>query len=333
MRPHPHITILLRQAHDERRCATVTNHADRMAMLRRRAEGSIISPYPGLYIDTEYWSSLNPTQQTLHIARALATLHPDWVFAGPTAAAFLGLEHQWTIHRSGLYIADRRNGSSPPAPAQPPRSPNAPRATINRIYMSSVPVIGCGDVTVTSPARTLIDCVELLQFRHTLPLFDSAFAASLATADDIRTMCRGLRRDRTPVDRMLQYVNPLHDNGGESFAYGTMAEEGLALPVVQHTFQHPNKPGVRYRADFTWFLSGGRIVVAEYDGMAKYVDPSMTDRRTIEAVVAKQSARERDLFEMGVGHIERLTYDDVVRRQPMVEKLLRAGIPRYGRPW
>ena len=112
-----------------------------------------------------------------------------------------------------------------------------------------------------------------------------------------------------------------------------MIEEGFPVPALQRVFTDPRDPRHWYRADFTWSFPDGRIIVAEYDGLRKYVDPTMTDRQSIKSVVHQQTQRERDLMAWGVTAIVRFDYEDAVRRQPLANKLVQAGIPQYARPW
>lgn len=123
-------------------------------------------------------------------------------------------------------------------------------------------------------------------------------------------------------------MDPLSENGGESLARAVMVEEGFPVPQLQRVFTNPENPREWYRVDFAWQFPGGYAVVAEYDGTAKYSDPVMTSRRSIQAVVNQQNDRERKLYEWGVNRIVRLSYDDVVQRWPLVDKLTGAGLPR-----
>jgi hypothetical protein len=62
--------------------------------------------YCNVYARAEYVRSIDPLQRSVYLVRALARLHPAWVFAGVSAAAVLGIEHSWSLHREGLvYIA------------------------------------------------------------------------------------------------------------------------------------------------------------------------------------------------------------------------------------
>ena len=54
----------------------------------------------------------------------------------------------------------------------------------------------------------------------------------------------------------------------------------------------------------------------------------MTGRRSVQTVVQMERERGEALRRAGVSLIVRFTYDDVIERVPLVNKLLRAGIPR-----
>jgi hypothetical protein len=253
----------------------------------------------------------------MHIARALMILHPSWVFAGPTSAAFHGFEHQWSIHRAGVYIADTAN-----------KSGKLHSTNLNRMYMATIPVCVIGGVRVTSIARTLVDCGMLLPFCQALAIFDSAFALTGVTADEVRAACAAMHGDRAAIELLLTYVDPRSENGGESMLRGVTIEEGFVPPDLQRVFVNPRNGAERCRVDFSWTLPDGRIVVVEYDGMAKYVDPSMTGRRTIKAIVNQQNRREQVLMAADVSVIIRFDYDDLFNREKIVSLLTDAQVPR-----
>lgn len=321
MRTHQRIEQRLREAQQSRQCATASCHADQMAFLRRKRSGRIVSPRRGMFVDFSYWQSLNPAERVLHIVRTLSTSRPSLVFAGPTAAAIHGFEHQWSVHDSGLYAADTTHGLLG-------TDRRESHDALHRVYMPDVPETTVNGLPVTCAARTVVDCGLILPFVNALPVVNSALAQSAVTVDEIRSCCVRLRHDCAPIDRLLRYANPLCENGGESMMYATIVEEGFAEPVVQHVFVNPHDTAEWYRVDFAWFLPGGRVVVAEYDGMAKYVDPAMTNGKSVAAVVNEQNRRERSLLGWAVNLIVRMTFDEVVCRQPLIDKLRAAGIPR-----
>ncbi|KAE8126969.1 hypothetical protein DDE84_09930 [Bifidobacterium tibiigranuli] len=134
--------------------------------------------------------------------------------------------------------------------------------------------------------------------------------------------------DCAAIELLLTYVDPRSENGGESMLRGATIEEGFVPPDLQRVFVNPRNGAERCRVDFSWTLPDGRIVVVEYDGMAKYVDPSMTGRRTIKAIVNQQNRREQVLMAAGVSIIIRFDYDDLFNREKIVSLLTDAQVPR-----
>lgn len=173
--------------------------------------------------------------------------------------------------------------------------------------------------------RTLIDCALAYPFAQALPMFDSALRSGLTTREAVTAECDALNRDTGPVLRALHYADARSENGGESECRGIIIDAGFAMPELQVEFQVPD--GIR-RVDFLWRLFDGRMVVLEFDGMLKYVDPSMTDGRGIKQVVADERNREEALKDAGVTAIIRTDYDEVKAVTPLVSKLAAAGIPR-----
>ena len=103
-----------------------------------------------------------------------------------------------------------------------------------------------------------------------------------------------------------------------------MIEEGFTPPMDQVPFIVNGKS---YRVDFLWKLADERIIVGEFDGTAKYVDPDMTDRRSIQGTVFLEREREDALRQAGVTDIVRFTFDDVLQKAPLIRKLKQAGVP------
>lgn len=181
---------------------------------------------------------------------------------------------------------------------------------------------------VTTAARTVVDCANILPFHLALPIADSAIAMYPGLPTDISAILEAVRSRRAPK-LLLKHANPASENGGESLARGVMLEEGFFVPKIQHVFVDPHDPNHWYRVDFVWFLPNGRILVAEYDGMMKYTDPTMTNRQSIRSVVHEQSQRERYLLAWGVTAICRLDFEDVINRRPLIRKLTALGVPRH----
>lgn len=314
MKAYPQVDRLLDQSEKMQCCAHSTNSLIQKGLYRRYLAGDLAKPYPGLYSRHEYWNRLNGAEQSLHMARTLKGMHPDWVFAGLTAAAAYGFEHQWFLHHE-ITITLSTHGSY---------RPHDKLHVIYSPYPKHDATIASG-IPVTNKARTLVDCGNTQEFRGALPVFDSAAAGGLDEAALMKE-CSLITQDCSKIIKLLRYTNTASDNGGESFARGTMIEAGFAEPRLQVVIVDP-ATGQQYRVDFLWRTDDGRIIVCEFDGTAKYVDPEMTSNRSIQETVQLERNREQGLRRAGVTDIIRLTFNDVLQIKPMVAKLRRSGVP------
>ena len=93
MKAYPQIDALLDQTENAQRCAHSSDPLIQKGLYRRYHAGDLARPYPGLFIRAEYWQQFNESGQSLHMARALGDLHPNWVFSGITAATAHGIDH------------------------------------------------------------------------------------------------------------------------------------------------------------------------------------------------------------------------------------------------
>ena len=92
--------------HVRQPCTIEVSDAERKRLHRLLAAGRVVSPYCGVYADAAYWQTLTPVARMCHLAEALTRRHPQWIFAGLTAAALLGLEYSWSLlHDEHVYTA------------------------------------------------------------------------------------------------------------------------------------------------------------------------------------------------------------------------------------
>ncbi|MDB1224032.1 CTP synthase [Bifidobacterium bifidum] len=364
MRQHKHLDDLMNRAEMDGRCCSASSPAERQAMLRRTRCGDVVRPFRSVYARREYWDGLNPIEQASHVIREMARRHPERVFAGLSAAVIYGFEHSWTLHDEPyVYIATdgftksrrsyhrlrrisvrrsdiredcrvvrlyrpRGDGAAQDGSNTWSQvSKLADRIAHERALRDNVCI---GEVRVTSPARTLVDCALLYPFEHVLSMFDSALRRGLVTREEIVAVCDGLRVDCGPVFRLLHYADARSENGGESFCRAVSIEEGFVPPQLQHTFYSRVTGKEAGRVDFIWHTEDGRIIVLEFDGMQKYIDPEMTSNRDVRQVVRDERQREQDLKEAGVSVVIRTNYNEVVQRAPFIMKLMQAGVPRAG---
>lgn len=325
MRTHRTVTKLMADAQRESRCAYSNDAAEQAALRRRARTGDFIRTYagiPSLYAETTHWNSLSPPQRTMHIARSLALVHDTWVFGGLVAAVAYEFEHQWCLHDGSVTIATSNHGT------------HRPNRHLRRIYVPDAPHMGImheeTGLLLLPPAPALLDCATSYEFRFALPFFDSAFAKGI-TAEDVFAANERMHVNQSSLLRLLRHVNANSENGGESLARGTMIEERFPAPRIQVPVRDP-QTGAEYRVDFVWTLPDGTVVVGEYDGTRKYVDPNMTGSRSIQEMVARERRRDEGLRRAGAREIVHFTYDEVIARTPLTMKLLKAGIPRGGQP-
>jgi len=125
------------------------------------------------------------------------------------------------------------------------------------------------------------------------------------------------------------------NNGVADFALSNLTNVGVYTlkgahikQVLQVQFMNPDNPAMSYRVDFCWKLADGRIIVAEYDGMAKYADISNKNRASLQAKMEYDRRRDRHLREQGVTEIVHVFYEDLLRPINLETKLLKAGVPK-----
>ena len=319
MKEHKGVTALLRTAEHEHRCAIGEDRAMYHALRRRVKALELISPYPNLYADAEYWRNLNAEEQSLHVIRALARMHPKWVFAGLSAACIYGYQHAHSLHDGSVYVAGTGGAS------------DRDFKRLKRVYMNRIPLWRSGDILMTSPARTLVDCAAF-PFPNALAIYDSALCTGRVTVEEIRTLAIQTNCDEAAVRRLLDHANPSSENGGESLTRGRILEEGFATPELQVEFENPDNLAMPYRADFCWRLADGRIIVAEFDGMAKYADASNPNRASLQAKLNYERIREQHLKEQNVTVVLHLFYEDVMSSERLCAKLIAGGVPRIHPP-
>ena len=299
MKEHQEVSALLQQAKQERRCCYGTSDAQRRALKRRLHAGELVSPYKNLYADRTLWNTMTREQQSLQVIRALSAIHPQWVFAGLSAACVYGLQHNYSLHDGTVHIASKSGIGG------------GDEARLNRIYINRIPTRKHNGILLTTPARTLLDC-----------------AAFLTTIEEVQSLMIQSVCDEVSVTKLLKYADPLSENGGESLMRGQITELSFGIPLLQVQFMNPDNPAMSYRVDFCWKLADGRIIVAEYDGMAKYADISNKNRASLQAKMEYDRRRDRHLREQGVTEIVHVFYEDLLRPINLETKLLKAGVPK-----
>ena len=287
--------------------------------LRRRLSrmvraGAVVSPACGIFAREGYWSGLKPLERHARLVRALAKLHPAWVFCDVSAAVIHGLPVSYPLlSRVHVAVSQKAHSRS---------TPHIARHTMCKCSVEEV-----DGVKVTPFGRTVFDCLRAMGFRDGLAIADAALRMRGSTSEELVEAIKRRKSHCRGVERAL--MTALHadgraESGGESIARAALIELGYALPELQVEVE--SKLGA-YRADFQWKLPDGRIVLGELDGHEKYQNPDMTGGRSAVDVLADERIRESHLSAAGY-QVMRFSYADVCSDWRLRRILDAFGIPR-----
>ena len=314
---------LLVQAEAQRMCLFTEDKRLRAA-LGRRAWGTctsidVVKPFQSIFARRSYWEGLNPTERTLHTARALAVAHPAWIFSHFTAAVLYGWDVSYALQEL-LHVAF-------PYHYRGYDSEKLIRHTQREVEFEKV-----SGVRVTSPLQTLFDCLSSGGLRQGLPIADSALRSGLVDLDGAmhafeneKPFCRK-RGCRAVIDTM-SHADPRSESGGESIARATMIELGFECPDLQVEFEDPLNPGKKIRVDFRWKLKDGTQILGELDGKQKYTDAALTGGRDAIEFLTAERLRESRLSITG-SRIMRFSFSDVCDPIYFSALLNSFGVPR-----
>lgn len=318
-RTHAWIDDQLSASEEKASCYVPHTKKEQKRLRRAMQEGYVVEVAPTLFARASYWSSLRSTSRMRHKILGLQELHPNWVFAGPSAGVAWGLAVS-NRYLDKVWVATTRRAHGKELAFRRDVIVSHDEGEIN------------AGVRLTSFARTVGDCLRIMDFRSGLALLDSALRVSLKTGDELMDMleqaCRhmpGLRRMRA----MMSLGDARAESGGESIARATMLELGLALPDLQRVFHSPLAPGTDYRVDFAWEMPGGAHLVGEMDGIEKYENPAMTAGRSISQVIDDEHRRQTHIEACpDVLRVVRFGFADVMRDQAFLSLLTGCGVQR-----
>ncbi len=126
-------------------------------------------------------------------------------------------------------------------------------------------------LSLTTPARTVIDLARPLDFRAGVVAADSALHSKLATKEELRSVVAACRH-RSGIgqaEAVVDFADPLAESPLESIARVVFQDCGLPAPILQAWLGGTAEPVGR--VDFYWRRYR---TVAEVDGAIKYADPS-----------------------------------------------------------
>ncbi len=306
------------------RAILATKKKDKKLYSRRVKAGEMVSPSQDVFADKEQWSRLDQRTRVLATVRALALLHPEWMFCAETAGTLYGLEvgyraraveEQVVVHVATTRAAHSRSYKN-----------------IRRHVVEGDEFGRIGAAGVTSFWRTVFDCMKGADFGRALAIADSALRISGVDKDEMieRLGMVGLKqRGIARVLRVAEYADARSENGGESIARATIIRLGFPVPELQVVLSDPIDSARTYRVDFYWKLPDGRVIVGELDGRRKYVDEAMLAGSTTAEALADERLRESRLTMM-VDGVMRFSFAQARDLNYMTKLLLSFGFERIG---
>ena len=321
------IAELLAEAEEGGRCLVLRGRGSARvyrALERRVAAGTVVSPARGLYVSAGRWEGLKTDQRTLFLARGLQEQHPDWVFCGPTAAVAYGVDVSWSL-QGNIHVATTRSGHSP-------NGTLVHRHPILREGEGASRIEMVGGLRVTSPERTLFDCLRRADFPRGLGMIDSVLRAGVVSRDGFASYVESVRdgsRGKNLVRGTLAWADPRSENGGESIARARMLLLGYACPELQVEVPNLVEGGAPFRADYCWVRADGVVILGELDGTDKYVEEEMTRGRSIDEVLSDEKDRESRISLYDVV-VMRFRFGLTADPDAFAAHLDRYGVPRRG---
>ena len=284
-------------------------------MLRASKRGELVCPVRRIYALCEHWDKLRPVKRELFTIRTLAAMHPSWVFSYTSAAVVHGLEVGYgqlgTIHVDcGMRSHTRSSGK------------------IRRHAIVNSEFEQVDGINVTSLVRTTFDCMRTSRFPRALAIADSALRISGKDAsyfiDAFGRLHGGHTNQSRPAEIMV-FANGQAENGGESVVRASIIKLGYEVPELQVGVPNPFDPEHPYRVDFYWDLENGPVA-GELDGHDKYMDPVMTNGRSLQEVLTDERLRESRISGSNV-KVMRFSYNDARDYDKFGQLLDVFGIP------
>lgn len=329
----------------ERRGRCLAAHDDSLyrALMRRRRDGLVISPFPRVFARLESWNRLNKFERSRNMLLGVHDLHPGWTFCSTSAAVLMGLQVPFAVIDRQVHVARTR----------PPKSRNR-QVVYHDVYCDKV--LDGGAVNTTSFELTAFDCMRAMGFRYGVAIADSLLSVSGMPKQqlvDYVVRRRGGFRGAPAARAAARFADARSANGGESVARAVMYELGFAVPELQVGFADPMDPSRAYYADFVWNLgcdSGGGglaasasattgsrasvgdgLVIGELDGVEKYFDPVMNRGGGVDGALLRERRRESRLT-IARSAIVRFSFEEVLDLGYFDRLLETFGVPRDHKP-
>lgn len=263
----------------------------------------------GIYVPLAWWSRLDDDARALqmHHAVARSALEPP-VFCYDSAA----LIHGWRLLR-------RPARPHVLAPAGKGTRSTGRLAAHHTGTLPSEDVGHVGELSVTTRARTALDCARFLPQDAAVVIMDQALRAGVVREELAERIAdlpghRGVHR----AGQALQLADPLAESPAETLTRLVLVRHRLPPFVCQLPVDTPF--GV-FRADFAW--PRARLIL-EFDGQVKYTGEQPTDQ-----VLLAERRREKALTNAG-WRVVRTDWPTITRFPERLVALLRRELALRG---
>lgn len=284
--------------------ATGKSAAQIQTLVRQR---TLVKLRYGVYARADLAKGLSARPNGAYLLRAAAALcaADNAVASHQTAAALLGVEMLGRPTQVTLTRAPGQNRSG----------------RGNHVYSADLPanhVTRKLGLSVTTPARTVVDLARSLEFRAGVVAADSALHQGLVTMAELESVLadcsqwRGLKRAK----EVVAFADGLAESVLESLARVVFRDCGLPPPELQVWVGGAEVVG---RVDFLWRQFR---TIAEVDGRMKYDDPSRA---------VKQLERDRQLRDAGY-EVVHYTWQHINENPGYVNATTRRAFQRGARP-
>lgn len=316
MRISPRLQEMLRTAREQHSCVQPHDDAEAQRLRRAVRAGIVVSPARGIFFGRSQWEELAFRDRILLTMCGLQTLHPSWVFAGPSAAAAHGL---WVSNRDLLPIRVAAHR----------KAHGRPHGIIFPQSVGSVEVVEVDGIRCTTLLRTAHDCLREMDFAHGLAIADSTLRTGGMSREALverLTRLDGSRRGTLHALETAAHADARAQSGGESICRARMIALGYQLPELQVELPNVVDGGVYY-GDFGWIREGRCWLVGELDGHEKYLNPEMTKGKSPFEVLSAERLRESRITALRIP-VVRFSFSDVMSDERFTTILDAYGVPK-----
>ena len=188
--------------------------------------------------------------------------------------------------------------------------------------LDAAETIELNGLTVTSLARTVVDCARTYSYEKAVAVGDAALGAGLPLKELVDSLEGARYRTGMPqARRVAAFIDGRAESVGESKSRIVLSQLGVPTPQPQFDIFERNGRWVA-RTDFGW---EGLRTVGEFDGKVKYGRLRRPGEESEDAVF-REKLREDRIRDLG-WEVVRWTWSDLQQPQVLADRLRRAVRP------